>query len=647
MLDPVEQQLMRAEKLIAEKRWTEAEYICSSILECDSQNIEALFLLGTLAFSQKSWPAAIDCFSKACSITPDNPVLLSNFALALLEGGRSCKPVNRVWLEKAATTLQTALNIKGDYVTAWKNLGVVRRELGDSEGAIACFTQGLSHNPADTSLWMSLGSLHTANYNFDRAIECYRRMLQLNPEDPAEVLNRLATLQCYIGEIRDSVSTFRHAVALAPILEQQIAYEMNRLFTLHYLPQSIPEEIAQAHRSWGNAYFPAQVNSHFDNTRDPDRRLRIGYVSPDLRMNAVLFFIQPVLAVHDSSQVEIYCYSNVKTPDHATEQLREKHRVIWRDIVEMDDIEAADMILNDRIDILVDLTGHGGDNRLSLFARKPAPVQVTWIGYPDTTGLPAMDYRFTDATADPYGMTDHLHTEKLIRLPGCFLCYHPGGDFPSEAGLPFLNNGFITFGCMNNFSKINDQMINVWCGILRLVPDSRLMIRYRGKEWERINKELSGKLERNGISSSRLMLLGHAKSVVEQLQAYHQMDIALDTFPYNGTTTTCESLYMGVPVVSLAGRTHVARVGASLLKTIGLADLVAESDSEYVNKAVTLARDTHLLTAMRAGLRNALMSCPLTDSNAFTLNVEQAYREIWQTWCKKQSFAYLNPTLIS
>lgn len=636
MFESLEQKLNRAEKLIADKDWHQAGLICSAILFSDPLNIEATFLLGTIEFSQGFWSSAVDTFNNSCNISPGNPVLLNNLGLALLEAGRNCKPANRDLLERASDTFQRALAIKADYVASWKNLGVVCRELGDSEGALSSFTRGLSYDPNNVSLWLSLGALHTASYNFDRAIECYRRALRLNPADPAEVLNRLATLQCYIGKVAESVETFRQAVALAPIFEQQRAYDMNRLFTLHYLQQATPEEIATAHRNWGEIYFPSPVTPHFENTPEQQRRLRIGYVSPDLRMNAVLFFIQPVLASHDPAKVEIYCYANVKAIDHTTVQLKENHRVIWRDIVAMDDIEACHIIREDKIDILVDLTGHGGDNRLPLFGLKPAPVQATWIGYPDTTGLPAMDYRITDATVDPYGMTDHFHTEQLVRLPGCFLCYRPGGDFPDETELPLLHNGFITFGTMNNFSKISSRMIEVWCEILSRVPDSRLMMRYRGQEWDRIHLELANKLEQCGIAASRLILLGHASSVVEQLRAYHQIDIGLDTFPYNGTTTTCEAIYMGVPVVSLAGRSHVARVGASLLKSLGLEELVAESEDDYVTKAVMLANDLRRLTVMREGLRGLLMTSQLTDSTTFTANLETAYREMWQKWCRQQ-----------
>ena len=629
--------LERTEQLLGEGRDEEAAGLCRGLLSRDPDNVEACFLLGNIAFRAKEWGMAISRFREACRLDRANPVLLNNLGLALLEGTLSRDAVAGASLEDAALVLEEAVALRPDYVTAWKNLGIVRREQGDNAGAHFCFEQGVATAPNDASLWLNKGALYTSSYHFDLAIECYRRILRLDPDDPAEMLNRLATLYCYIGKIAESVEAFERAEAVAPVREQKRAYGMNRLFTLHYLPDITPEEIARAHREWGNTYFSATPSPCFENNPDPQRRLKVGYVSPDLRMNAVSFFIQPVLAAHDPSRVEVFCYADVSKPDEVTRQLREKHPVIWRDISGLSDDEALRMIRLDRIDILVDLTGHGGANRLPLFGLRPAPVQVTWIGYPDTTGLPTMDYRITDAKADPPGMTEDFHTEELVRLPRSFLCYNPGGDFPPEGPLPLLLNGAATFGTMSNFSKINAPLLDIWCEILGQVPGSRLVLRYRGQEWERVHGELCGHLENKGIEGERLLLLGHARSVVEQMLAYHMIDIGLDTFPYNGTTTTCEALYMGVPVVTLAGRSHVARVGASLLETVGLPDLVAETAGEYVEKAVMLAKDMRRLLELRKELRQMVKSSPLTDNITFTAQVEIVYRKMWQRWCREQT----------
>ncbi|BCS55985.1 tetratricopeptide repeat protein [Geobacter sp. SVR] len=626
--------LEHAEQLCTEGRDLEAAALCRDLLSRDPENLEAHFLLGNMAFRARDWKIAIFHFREACCLGGENPVLFNNLGLALLEGAQNSAPVADASLEEARHVLKKALAIRPDYVAAWKNLGLLLREQGDTAGAHHCFDQALAIAPDDFSLWLHKGALYTSSYHFDLAVGCYQRVLALSPDDPAEMLNRLATLRCYLGEIADAVVTFEQAISHAPIREQQICYASNRLFTLHYVPDMPPPEIARAHREWGTTYFPVAPPPRFANSLDPHRRLRVGYVSPDLRMNAVSFFIQPVLAAHDPAQVEVFCYANVKKPDIVTAQLQEGCRVIWRDIVSLSDDETLRLIRNDRIDILVDLTGHGGENRLPLFGLCPAPVQVTWIGYPDTTGLPAMDYRITDAKADPPGMTEHLHTEELVRLPHSFLCYSPGGDFPPEGPLPLLTNRYVTFGTMSNFSKINAPLMDIWCNILAQVPFSRLVLRYRGQERDRIYGELSRHLANRGIEPGRLLLLGHARSVVEQMRAYHLLDVSLDTFPYNGTTTTCEALYMGVPVITLAGRSHMARVGASLLETVGLEDLVAESAEEYVEKAVRLAGDLRRLLELRKGLRGMLMASPLTDRVTFTAQVEQAYRRMWHRWCR-------------
>jgi len=633
-----EKRLGQVERLIGDGRYDEAAALCQQLLHDDPDNVEAHFLAGNIAFNARAWETAISCFRDACRVDPANPVLLNNLGLALMEKAQSEKPADDASLEEAAAAFEKALALQPEYTTAWKNLGLARLGQGETDTARNCFTRGLAAAPNDAALWVNLGTLHTTSYEYDQAIDYYRRAVRLGPGDPADVLNRLATVQSYVGRIPEAVANFAQAASLATVPEQRLCYASNRLLTLHYLAEPSPEEIARAHREWGVSSFPAAPPPpRIAQADNPERRLRVGYVSADLRMNAVLFFIQPVLAAHDPARVEVFCYASVKTPDLVTRQLQEEYNVIWRDIARLNDEETARLIRDDAIDILVDLTGHAGSNRLALFSLRPAPVQVTWIGYPDTTGLPAMDYRITDAKADPPGMTEHLHTEELIRLPRSFLCYRPGGDFPPEGPLPLLTNRSITFGSMSNFSKINAPLMALWSEILARIPASRLVLRYRGKDHERVFQELAGHLAKKGIEPERLVLLGHARSVVEQMRAYHMMDIALDTFPYNGTTTTCEALYMGVPVITLAGYFHMARVGASLLETVGLEELVAESAGGYIEKAAALAGDLPRLLELRKGLRRRLMDSPLADNITFTAQVELAYRQIWQRRCREQA----------
>jgi len=630
------QLLNKAEKLLLDGAEEEAIILCRTVLDVSPGNVEALYLLGVAAAKRQQWESAIDCFRKASACDGVLPVLLNNLGLALLEGSRQTPPVSGATLEEAATCLQKALQIQPDYLNAWENLGLVHRAEGKLDEARRCMEQGLAANPAAVSLWLQLAALHVATYHFDQAAFCYRKSLQLKPEDPAEVLNRLATVQVYLGETVKALETFSSAITEARIPEQKRSYTQSRLFTLHYPFEIDPEQIACEHRQWGERFFGPSEQRLFANSPLPERRLRIGYVSPDFRMNAVSFFIQPILAAHNPAEVEVYCYANVEKPDLVTAQLK-NHPVVWRDIYALDDQAVFKQIQDDRIDILVELAGHGANNRLPLFGLHPAPIQVNWIGYPDTTGLPTMDYRITDSIADPPGMTEQFHTEQLLRLNPCFLCYRPGDDFPQQAASPpVVNQGVISFGTMSNFSKLNRVMLELWADIMSASPGSRLVLRYRGSEQERVRGELASLLQSRGIAAKRLILLGHARSVVQQLEGYHQIDIALDTFPYNGTTTTCEALFMGVPVVTLAGRSHVSRVGASLLQAAGLAGLVCNSMEEYKATILELAADIPRLVSMRQRLRQQLLNSPLCDNRGAAAGVEQLYRQIWRHWCRTE-----------
>jgi predicted O-linked N-acetylglucosamine transferase (SPINDLY family) len=283
----------------------------------------------------------------------------------------------------------------------------------------------------------------------------------------------------------------------------------------------------------------------------------------------------------------------------------------------------------------VDLAGHTRGNRLPLFALKPAPVQVTWLGYPNTTGLREMDYRLTDAWADPPGVSDELHTESLVRLPHGFLCYKPLDDAPDVAAVPAIANGHVTFGCFNNSAKVNEKVLDAWCGILNDLPESRLLLKSRQLHGQGLHERFRDAFARRGVDPDRVEMLGRVNSTIEHLALYGRVDIALDTFPYNGTTTTCEALWMGVPVVALAGDRHAGRVGVSLLRGVGLDELVAASPEEYRRLATELAGDRDRLEAYRSTLRTRMQKAPLTDAAGFARDIEAAYRDMWRHWCER------------
>jgi predicted O-linked N-acetylglucosamine transferase (SPINDLY family) len=430
-----------------------------------------------------------------------------------------------------------------------------------------------------------------------------------------------------MGLLDESIAELRTALRLQP---SYLDAHSNLLYTLHCHPGEEPASIFAEHVAWGRRYgdpLAGAIRPH-GNERAPERRLRIGYVSPDFRSHVVGLFMLPILEAHDPAGFEVLCYGSGRAQDATTGRIRE--RAAWRDIVGLGDAEAAELIRRDAVDLLVDLTGHTAGHRLLLFARKPAPVQVTYLGYPGTTGLAAMDYRITDAHADPPGLTDRLYTETLVRLPDTAWCYAPPPDAPAVGRGPAADGRALTFGSFNNLAKLTGTMLGLWAEILRAVPGSRLLLKNAGFGSATARQRVRAALAAEGIEPKRVELRGPVLTPAGHLAAYAGVDIALDTYPYHGTTTTCEALYMGVPVVSLAGQTHVSRVGASLLANVGLTELVASSPDEYVQRAVGLARDGRRLSALRGSLRGLLERSALMDAGRFTRHLEQAYRDMWQ-----------------
>lgn len=391
-----------------------------------------------------------------------------------------------------------------------------------------------------------------------------------------------------------------------------------------------------AHRDFARRWEAplAKLIQPHSNDRSPDRRLRIGYVSSDFRQHSVGYFIEPVLAHHDHGRFEIFCYSDHFQEDEVTERLK-SHADHWRRLVGLSDEQAANQIRADQIDILIDLVGHMGGNRLLVFARKPAPIQVTWLGYPNTTGLSAMDYRLTDGFADPPGTTEHLHSEKLIRLPECFSCYRPLSDAPEISELPAREKRYVTFGSFNNQAKITPEVIAVWARILQSILGSHLTLKNPALGDETTQQMVQNSFAELGITPERLELLGHDPSQRLHLERYRSIDIGLDPFPYNGATTTCEALWMGVPVVTLAGKTHAGRVGVSQLSNLGLTELIGHTPEEYVAVAMRLSADLERLSALRTELRSRMAGSPLMDGPRFTKNLEEACLTMWKEWCIK------------
>ena len=409
----------------------------------------------------------------------------------------------------------------------------------------------------------------------------------------------------------------------------------NLLVCMNYLPDADPAPLYTEHLSYAARYaapLSDEIGVH-QNTREPERRLRIGYVSADLRRHPTGYFLESVLAAHDPGQVEISCYSDTSTGDEITARLKASCSH-WHDCAGLDDATLASRIRDDGIDILVDLSGHTAGNRLLVFARKPAPVQVAWLGYFNTTGLDSIDYGLWDSITVPAG-SERWFSEKVVRLPHSRFCYTPPEYAPAVAPPPLLEKGYVTYGCFNNLAKLTPEVITLWAGLLQRVPGAHLILKWGSFKDTGVQRRYREMFQQHGIDPARIDLRG-ASPHGEMLAEYGDMDIALDPFPFSGGLTSCEALWMGVPVVTLAGELPVSRQTMGFLTLVGLSDLAATDLEQYLAIASELGRDTARLQNLRLSLRHTMQASPLCDAVTFTRNLEAAYRSMWRTWCAKE-----------
>ena len=562
---------------------------------------------------------ALPHFQRAVSRRPDWWQARSNLGFALARVGR---------MAEAAGELEAAAALNPADAGIRNNLGLALSALGRGEEAHASFKEAIHLSPGYPEAHSNLAILFERYGRTSEAIAACLEALRLRPDYP-EAHHNLANALKSQGRHDEALTHYREALRLKPDYTEA---HSSLLFALCYPAGLSCDQIFAEHRAFGFAHrFPALPH---DNTPDPDRALRIGYLSADFRSHAVARFIEPVLRHHDRSRFQICCYSNVGVPDATSARLGElAGRLV--NIAGMPDEEAAALIRRDKIDLLVDLSGHTADNRLPLFARKPAPLQVTWLGYPHTTGLDAIDYRITDAVSDPPGESERFHSERLLRLPHTFSCFAPPTEAPPVAALPALSRGFVSFASFNNPAKITPESVALWAGALKRVPGSRMLVKGYSLADQGSQARLLALFAAQGVGAERLELRGNTPSYAEHLRLYATVDIALDSFPYNGTTTTCEALWMGVPVLTLAGAEHRSRVGATLLRSVGLTGLVAGSSEDFCNRAADLAGDLERLARLRAALRGTMAASSLTDGAGFTGQLEIAYRAIWQNWCTK------------
>ncbi|MFZ5908191.1 MAG: tetratricopeptide repeat protein [Nitrospirota bacterium] len=619
---------------------------------------EAYHNLGLVYQEQNNLNEAEECYQKALQLNPGIPDTYYNLGTIFQDRGLT---------DEAVAQYQEAIRRDPKFTDAHYNLANIFRDQKIHEKAVTHYRQALQLNPNMFDALYNLGTLYQAKEQYDDALDSYEQALRINPNLP-EAYNSMGIILQQKDDIDGALEHYRRAVDLRPdfveamvntgnalrdyrhsgeaehwyrnalAFKPDCAYCYDNLFFLmlyhsRYDPHTTFFEHKQFAVNCAEMLLP--FRSPFYHEKSSDRRLKIGYVSPDFRRHSVAFFIEPVLAGHNREQVEVYCYSDVPREDGVTGRIK-GYADHWQDIAGMPDEQVAEKIRSDGIDILIDLAGHTAHNRLLVFARKPAPLQVTWLGYPATTGLSVMDYKIVDEYTDPPGKTEHFYTEKLLRMPAGFLCYLPDRESPAVGPLPALSNGYVTFGSSNNFAKVTPEVMDLWARILEMLPASRLVIKAKSLSDRPTRTAVLERFTEKGIKPERLELLGWEPSSQAHLDLYNRIDIALDTFPYNGTTTTCEALWMGVPAITLAGRTHASRVGASLLANAGIPGLVAESPEEYLTLAFNLAGDIRSLASLRGKLRDSLSRSALTDSTRFAAELERSYRSIWQEWCRSE-----------
>jgi protein O-GlcNAc transferase len=642
-------------------RLTEAEKTYRQILQAHPTHADSMHALGLIAHQVGRHELAIDLIRRAIALNP-SPEYYNNLGVILTEQGQPESAIAELNLairikpgyanayynlgnalrdsrqfEPAAAAYQNAIHHQPDNIFAYNNLASVLASLNRLDESVAAFKKSIQIAPQRAQTHANLGSILYLQQRPDEALDCYQQALKLNPQD-TKTLFLMVNIYKDQGLPRQAVDCLRRALEIDPD-NRAIADDL--CYTIQFQPDYSAQDIRHDLAAWNRRHADplAKFIQPHANDRNPDRRLRIGYVCPYFRDHALSFFIIPLLAHHNQSLTpstqgegaetsplfEIFCYSDVTEPDAITEKTRNSAHH-WRDISNLSDQESADLIRADRIDILVDQAMHLSGNRLRMFALKPAPVQATWVAYPGSTGMKTMDYRLTDPYLDPPHQQHEVYAETSYWLPETFWCYDSGKSDPPVNALPAPTTGHFTFGSLNDFLKINSGVLKLWGRVLRAVPNSRMLI-------------LCGPGNHRQRALDLLAVESHRIEFVEKcprdqyLKKYNEIDLGLDPFPYNGHTTSLDAIWMGVPTVTLIGQTIVGRAGWSLLSNINLPELAARNEDEYVRIATDWSANLPRLAAIRAGLRDRMVASPLGNAAHFARNMESAYRQMWRRWC--------------
>jgi predicted O-linked N-acetylglucosamine transferase (SPINDLY family) len=665
-------------------RLDQAEAIYRHVLKWQPEHAGALHLLGLIAHQRGNSEAAIQLLGLAIRLSPATADFHANLGLIY-------HSINR--MPEAAAALNEAVKLNPGHADALNNLGSALKALGRGEEAVACYRRAVAVRPDFRLAHLNLAGMLWDLRRFDESVAAYRMAVTQAPGDPAlhfrfanllrdlgrpdeaaahfrraielepsyfEAHANLGNALRDLGQVEPAIASYREAVRLRPdvaechlnlatgllsigLVEESLASSRTAirikptldegyttmLLALHYRVHPL-QEMLDAHRSWSEARAQNLPRVQRLNPSSASGRLRVGFISPDFFDHPIAYFLEPLLAEHNRERLEFTCYSSVARPDAFTQRLQ-SHADRWRNVSALPHDQVAGLIVQDGIDILIDLAGHTAGCRLPVLAMKPAPIQVSYLGYPGTTGLATIDYRLTDAYADPPGMTESQYTETLIRLPRTLACY-VAPNAPAVGELPALRperSGRITFASFSSLTKIAPETIDLWAQALRCVPNSRLAIMARGADGAEFGRRIVAAFAAENIDPARIEL--RPSAAIEHYLAFHnEVDVLLDTFPFNGHTTLCHALWMGVPVVSRAGDRFASRLGLSVLNNAGLPQLVADTPEKFGQIAADLVHDLPRLGELRRGLRQQLSQSSLMDRRQFAIDFEQALRHMAQ-----------------
>jgi len=615
-INPPKDQLNKIINLYRSGQMLQVMGSCRKLLKTYKKSSILLNMLGAALCATGKFEKALKVYKNAVRLDSKNSELHYNLGFVFQ---------NTNQIKMAIDSYKKAILLNPNHVNAHHNLGALLYKISSLDKAINSYNKAIQLKPDYAEAYSNRGNVFQKLSQLDEAIQDHNKAIQLKPDYAEAYHNRGGTLKD-LRQLDKAIQDYNKAIQLKP--DYMNAYN-SLLMSLNYSSELTQHKIFQKHiefdKQFGLKTLKNTQSVIFNKTNNI--KLRVGYISGDFRNHSVAYFFEPLLKSHDRNFVEVYCYYNDVKKDEKTESLIDASRH-WRSIASMNDEDLVSLIKKDNIDILVDLSGHTPKNRLAIFPHRPAPIQVTWLGYPNTTGLSSIDYRLTDNIADPIGEADQLHSEELIRLPKGFLCYQGNKSISTNKELPCLKRGHITFGCFNNLNKITDQVIKVWINILQAIPSSHLLLKSKQFSNSQTKSRYLEIFKNGGISGDRIELYSFMLEEDEHLKLYNHIDIGLDPFPYNGTTTTCEALWMGVPVITMLGNRHASRVGASILTHAGLKEFIATDINGYINMAIEYANNIDSIKSIRTELRHNMQNSNLCNSDVFAKNVEQAYQNM-------------------